>query len=323
MISVSGRFFSNNPKRLHVFHEVPYLGNDGETIDRAAIPAPNGWHLSTVAGTNPSRPVFTPPQMIQDLITLPRMLREVGSLIRKPQKIMSAKELANFHLATQFGWKPLIEDLQKLLDLQSHILKRNEELNKLYSAQGLRRRLKFGDETRSYKGMIAISGQATSSVSFPVSITVSKKAWATIRWKPLTPPPFHPADPAWNDYTRDIVLGLTPEGMAKGLWDVIPWTWLLGWFTNVGKYTLAHSNTVPASHSNACFMSSVTETRTAGPPVFSNAIGGMTALGTATNSLKTRVTASSAIPAAGFNVPYLDTWRLSILGALAIQRFQR
>ena len=44
--------------------------------------------------------------------------------------------------------------------------------------------------------------------------------------------------------------GISP----KQVWDAIPWTWLVGWFTNVDEYLLAHDNRIPLTHSTPCIM---------------------------------------------------------------------
>lgn len=173
-------------------------------------------------------------------------------------------------------------------------------------------------ETRSN----TIAAYGTNTLVVPVTVGVAKEAWATIHWKPTTPPPFHPSDVELNRFCRKLVLGMTTEGLAKGTWDIIPWTWLVGWFTNIGKYALAYSNTVPASYSKACFMSKVTVTGIAGVPV---------ATGLRTNTVritghssfvrKTRTVSGALTP--GFHMPFLDIWRLSVLSALAVQRVIR
>lgn len=309
--------------RSVVFDGVAFVGETAGGLDENPLPMPSGWTLSTVAGTNPSRPVFTPPQMIQDLIELPRLLKETGDFLRNPSKVNSFKKLANIHLGARFGWGPLIEDLGKLLGIQSLILKRTKELNQLYSGKGLRRRLRFGDSTETSETKDTFTGAFSQIANVKVSITVKKAVWSTIRWKPLSPPPYNQGDESQNRFVKRLIFGATPEGMAKGLWDVIPWTWLIGWFTNIGKYTLAFSNTVPAGYGDACLMRSVLTTRTPGQVTYSGgAKGNLSVSGTTTKSWKMRTVAPASITP-GFSMPFLDMSKLSILGSLAAQRFSR
>lgn len=286
--------------------------------------APSGWMLDLVAGTNPSRPVLNIPELIEDIWDLPKALKNLGDLILHPGNHAKPKGLAGEYLGVQFGWLPLIEDLQKLLEFQTYAIKRNKELHQLYSGKGLRRRLKFGDSTVTTQGSTALTPYPAGSVTVNLSVTVTKRQWATIHWYPTSLPPYHPDDEQWNTLSTKLVLGATPEAMVYGLWKVIPWTWLIGWFTNVGKFALANSYTVPAAHGSGCFMSyaeakfvmSVPGTHNAAVKSFK-----LEASGEAIRRMRTRVVSSQVT--AGVNIPYLDMFRLSILGALFTQRFAR
>lgn len=284
----------------------------------AEVTAPSGWMLDLVAGTNPSRPVLNIPEAVENIVQLPRMLKSLGDLILDPRTRLKPKGFAGEYLGVQFGWLPLIDDLRKLLDFQRYADKRIKELHQLYSGEGLRRRLKFGDSNTGTTLSTLISLVGGSTIRHIVSVSVEKKQWGTIRWFPSALPPFHPDDASINAFATKLVLGATPEAMAYGLWKVVPWTWLLGWFTNVGKYSLANSWTVPAVHGSGCYMSSVLLT------IESAGVTGTTANnfkhgGKAVYSLKTRTHSGAVV--AGANVPIFDTFRLSILAALFTQRF--
>ena len=285
------------------------------------IAAPGGWGLTVIARTNPSRPVMTPLTLLQDLIELPRMLAEVPSLLKNPSKFFTPKGASNAYLGTLFGWMPLVQDVKQLLDLGSAIDKRCKELNRLYTARGLRRRIEMGSEHVAVPVTVSVAGQGSAIYYVPVSAQIEKKAWATITWRPASPVPYHPGDASQIQLARKIVLGMTSEGMAKGLWDVLPWTWIVNWFTNVGQYALAHSNTVPATHTAPCFMSKVVVQNVPGVPYSSGTLGcDVKVTCDMTYERRTRTVSTSSSP--GCYVPFLDTSRLSILTALFIQRFR-
>lgn len=322
MLFLNGYAVNQGNSRIYVYDKVPFFQGSGESPNKTLTPVKSGWELDLIAGTNPSRPVFTLPQFAQDLIELPKLLRETGNLLRKPQKLWSPREAANAHLAARFGWLPLIEDLTKLLDLQSTILKRKRELANLYSGRGLRRRLKFGKNTQVYRQVYTRAQYGTGLVSVGLSVTVTKEEWGTIVWRPKSTSYFIPGDEELNRQVRRLIFGLTVEGMAKGVWDVIPWTWLLGWFTNVGKLILSTSNTVPASYSEACLMRMVSTSVVADTPVYSGKNYKLSVSGQYSESIKTRLVGTGSI-LPGFNMPFLDMSRLSVLGSLWIQRLKR
>lgn len=320
--SASGRDLFNRPFSV-TFNKYP-VTTTGAVFFVTEGPLPNidGWYLSTVARTNPSRPVLTPLTIIQDFVELPVMLRDIPKLLQRPKRLLTAKELANQNLAVQFGWLPFISDINQLLDLQSAVLRRQKELQQLYSGRGLRRRIKLGDDSRESSVDLSFSIGIGINVLSTHALSRERKAWATIHWKPSSPPAYHPSTDELNRQARRIVLGLTPEGLAKGAWDVIPWTWLIGWFTNVGDYLLAFSNTVPAAHTSACLME-YSKNTISGKSVqitFLNDVH-VRYLGAYTQESRRRTVSGSLTP--GFSMPFIGIRRLSILSSLFIQRFLR
>jgi hypothetical protein len=264
--------------------------------------------------------------MIQNAMELPGMIRNLGSLLQNPRGHANPAGIAGQYLGVKFGWMPLVDDLSKLLDFQSHVLKRTAELyNLYYNESGLRRRLQFSNSTTNSTATHLFGITPSVYGTTTISITDQVETWGSINWRPTALPPGHSNDQRWNGLARRLVGGMTPEGLAKGLWDVIPWTWMLGWFTNVGKYALAYSNTVPATHGAGCFMSKCTRTLMVGGTTYTGPIGTIERLtnpyGGATIVRSTRISATDVL--AGAFVPYIDTNRLSVLGALFSQRFMR
>jgi hypothetical protein len=321
--SVTGNSRASSNHNLITFLDAYDVGSypSGFT-SLVALSAPSGWMLDLVAGTNPSRPVIEIPLFIQDIVELPKMILSLGKLLRDPKSKFTPKGLASEYLGVKFGWLPLIDDLTALLGVQSAIIKRSKELSQLYSGKGIRRRLKFSDDTTTTSSTALTSLYFTGILTMNYSLTVKRSSWATIRWKPSTPPSYHPDDETLNRLATRLVLGATPESLAKGVWDVIPWTWLIGWFTNLGKYTLAYSWTVPATHSSGCFMSKVEALLVPSGVSTTNTYQPQYGVdGSLTHTLSTRSVGSAVTP--GANMPLIDMSRLSVLGALFVQRFLR
>lgn len=289
----------------------------------SSLPAPSGWPLDLVARTNPNRPVITPLTLIQDFIEIPKQLRDLGRLLTKPAKTLGPKDLASQYLALQFGWLPLVEDVQQILNLQTYVLRRVHELNKLYSAIGLRRNnVRLAEENTSTKGTSRLSVNANSWVDLFWDVSIQKKVWGSIHWKPTSVPVYLPSDREMNKLAKRIVLGLTPQGLAKGAWDLIPWTWIVGWFTNIGSLILTADNTVPCAHSDLCVMSESKVTVSPMTAIPTNVASCSIRLdGSTTYSSKQRQLGSAVAP--GFNMPFLDVFKLSILSALTVQRIPR
>jgi hypothetical protein len=275
-----------------------------------------------LARTNPSRPTIVPFTIVQDLHDIPRMLRDVGKLIRTPKRLLSPKEQANSYLGAKFGWLPLIDDAVKLLHLQQYIGARARELQRLYNGQGLRRKITLdsyhGNE--HFRRWAMWSQNWTNVIYGDVSVTTRIREWGTVRWKPtsLPFPGWHPSDVELNQKAIQLALGLTTEGVMKGAWDVLPWTWLIDWFTNASDFLSINSSTIPASPANINTMRTTvtlgqhtlvsdlpTGVRDGGGQVVHTTLERAPGLGSLTASL-----------------PTLDASRLSVLGALFIQRFK-
>jgi len=320
-IIASGEF--DDATFRNILIAVPLSHNLGDVIDASDPAVPSGWELTTVARSNPSRPVVYPFEIVESVIQLPRMLKGLLNLLVHPRTIASPKGVANEYLGLQFGWLPFIDDFRKIANCQSYVSKKAKELQQLYSGKGLRRRVRFSNETRVYQQYARVAGANIARADFWCSTEVTREVWATVRWKPTAPLPFAGEhDARYGAYLRNLVLGFTPEGLATGAWKIIPWTWLIGWFTNVGDYLMVHSNTVPASYSQACLMRKVVVTRKPTAIQVTNATDrGLSHTGTHVSTRKLR-TVGSGVLVPGFNMPFLDMFRLSVLGSLAIQRIR-
>lgn len=271
-----------------------------------------------ITRTNPSRPGVTPLTLLQDLIDIPRMLKDVGRLATAPRSFLSSKELANRNLAVQFGWLPLIQDVKSLIDFQSTLHRRTEELNRLYSGTGLHRRIRLGSAGASDSASHNVgTGQGLAGTTLQKRFTRAER-WASVRWKPTIAPPYYPKDADRIEQARKVASGFTVEGLFDGAWDLLPWSFVVDWFTNIHGFALAHSDTIPALPYSACLMthtSTVSDFVTT-PSPGNFLIGGN---GSAVYETKERFVGSASINAF---LPLFGLDRLSIIGSLFIQKFK-
>jgi hypothetical protein len=82
---------------------VPGAPSDSDTVTRL------------LARTNPSQPYVDPGLLAQDIYDIPKMVKDIGFYIMGGRKTPSPKMVANGYLSWNFGWAPLIGDLQKIL----------------------------------------------------------------------------------------------------------------------------------------------------------------------------------------------------------------
>jgi len=265
-----------------------------------------------IARTNPSRPLFNLPAWIGELKDLPGLFKIAGdTLLRKG---------ANAFLSYQFGWRPLISDMNKALNFSSQFRSRAEEWRRLHSSGGLKRRINLGIQTvQSDPQNVVIHSSNGLVVAKKRSITTSK-TWATLRWRPDEGnlPPTTKADS--ERYARAL-LGAGVSGFTQAAWQLMPWSWMIDWFGNIGDYLQATDNTIGASSGVVNVMTTtITNTEFT---VLQDQTDSWILGGDGSCTLKTITRAQGSGPTITATLPNLSARQLSILGALGIQRVPR
>nr|UJQ85670.1 MAG: putative maturation protein [Leviviridae sp.] len=274
------------------------------------------------------------------------MIRDIGYLklaaqrllskehLRRLQLDKSARGLANQQLSVQMGWQPLISDLAKLVDFQGRVDRKVVELDTLFNKNGglhrtvgnnpdaarkpgsRQRQSLWSNSVESTSGTITLDSAIGQLIQAVAKTHTSAESWGSIRWEATSTPKTHYSNKELTRRARNIVLGLnlTP----KQIWDAVPWSWLVGWFTNIDEYLGAHTNVIPVTCSNVCIMR-----RTRTTVSYSRVGAGITTfvggIGTTIYETKSRSVTSGSLSA---SIPFLSGRQLSILGALAIQRIR-
>lgn len=275
------------------------------------------WELA--AATNPSRPEIVPLSIIKDMVDLPQMLKNIWDIRRDHWRRGVAKGLSNAYLETVFGWLPIVQDAKQVFNMGNYVRSRVIELNNMYNTGGknVRKRLgRFVDTGDSY---------AFISSGFPINLearyytSTTVQVWGTAKWK-LDRKPGEHRDPRQVFYEALAVCsGMTSEGLAQGLWDLVPWSFIVDWFGGIGDMINSWSNTIPAHIVETCIMASRETKHEWTPTVKPNwASGGD---GHAKSETKQRWVYGSFGPT--LYEPIVSSRRLSILGALSIQRYKK
>jgi hypothetical protein len=254
-----------------------------------------------LARTNPSRPVVDLPIAIYELREIPELLREEGNRI--------VRGLAAGHLAVEFGIKPLVNDLQSLLNFSDEVAKRQRELEQLNNG-GLKRKrdLWSGSTTGGPFDVIAQSGDKIT-VHIDVHKATVRKIWGYVVWKPDNPKMMK-GD--MRSIARKAVLGLTVDFSTA--WNAIPWSWLVDWCSNIGDILVARRNIVGASPGPVQLMTQTTTTADANriPYNLTTSPGGWK-----TVSKRRRTVVNVPVDV---QLPILNARQLSILGSIGVTR---
>jgi hypothetical protein len=291
----------------------------------SSIPSVGEVATSVLARSNPSRPDISLPNFLFELKDLPQMIRDIGRLrlqarnaSRKGLQRIHPKVAANHYLSYEMGWRPLIGDLRRLLDFQANVDKKLRELQNLYAKGGIQRRVR--NPGWMYTHVVEPTTYTVESgTAFLMDCKLTSihtvERWGTVRWSPaaLPDPRFSSSDMA--KLARDLSFGI--RGIStKQVWDAIPWTWLIGWFTNADEFLQAHDNRIPLNHSVPCIMTTrFSRWDSQRNDIYTGIVTGGN--GAQLRGTKERVTSSGTLSA---TLPFLSKRQLSILAALHIQR---
>lgn len=291
-----------------------YLSN-AAAYNHLSVDLPPWGATELMKRTNPSRPEVMLPVSIVELRELPALVRHLGRQLRpngRPRNV--PRSLAEANLTWQFGWAPLIGDVNKLIQFSDITDSRVKELKKLTTSTGLRRRVKLGQGVTSQKTPSVTIQSVGTTYTAQVEKITSYLQWGTIRWK--SDNLLGASDAKLKSLARRAVLGLGTDmsSIASNLWELIPWSWLIDYYANVGDYLQAHNNTVPSYPTGICVMTTMNTTTIFKPNSHSWLSGGDATISYITKDRDIR----SAALAAG--IPFLSGRQMSILGSLAVVR---
>jgi len=257
-----------------------------------------------IARTSPNRYDVNNLQNIVDLKDTPKLVKLAGDTI--------LKKGAGAYLSWNFGWKPLISDVRKMLDFQNRVNKRAKEIHNLYEKGGLHRKRELDrvnqESTESFNTEGIWSGTTNT---YKISVSMQSRKWGSIRWLPTTLPPRDESD-IRNQALR-LVFGA--ELSPSAVWEAIPWTWLVDWFSDVGDYLVAYNNIVPCTHSTPCIMTHSVAKRDFQRTDSNTDLGG--GGGSMIYETKRRSVVNATLTA---GIPFLSKYQMSILGALFITK---
>lgn len=224
--------------------------SSGGHLSISAEPADIWLATNAAARTNPSAPIIDMPVSIFEFRPTIQHIRDAGdhlsTLIRR---------IGGRNLEFQFAIRPLIGDINNMLESHRHVARRAKVLNRLYTGHGLRRTVSQGSFSRSAKVNATLQSLGTLCTD-TFDVTTTLDCSTHIRWKPTTSVPISsngfPDAKRIRALAHSAVHGQTID--FSTLWEVMPWSWALDWFGNVGTFLKASRNLIPARVSVVCPM---------------------------------------------------------------------
>lgn len=199
-----------------------------------------------LARSNPMRTTFSVPVFIRELA-------EVAAMFA-----LNAKTFASFiggnYLNYQFGWLTFVDDIKTLASIVKDVNSRVKEFNSILQQGGIRRNVRLD----SYGAKLTDPSVIIHSVfghTLYAAETVSSKfeVWGSVRWYPTNYQliPTDPAD-AWLLAVRQVFdLEMIDSETA---WNLIPWSWLVDYFTNIGDIFAANEGRWLVTPRDICIM---------------------------------------------------------------------
>lgn len=287
-----------------------------------SITTPNDGAImaSAQARSNPSRAVVSIPTFVGEMKDLPQLVRSLGHIAlrslgrgnRRGRNLV--REAGHDYLTWQFGIAPVISDLKKLTNFQASVNRRMQELDRLYSNGGLKRRVNVVRESQNDETNITLSSEI-GLVTARRSRRTTVNCWATMRWKPVGRPSYH-NDAQKAALATRLVLGMTPQHLTATAWELVPWSWLIDWFAGVQNLIEANNNAIATTCVSRCVMRhtrTVSEYSVINPPSWVTG-------GNATQLRETKQRIVGVGATLNASLPMLNGSQLAILGSLAATR---
>lgn len=206
-----------------------------------------------------------------------------------------------------------------MLGLAEYVGRRQRELIDLYSGDGLRKKVNFGTRSVRVSGTQTISSAGGCIITPKWEYTGQHKLWATCHWAPKDLTKIG-TEPTWLEAWKSVY-GLNGTQIPLSIWKALPWSWCIDWFAGISDLLGAAQNRALYNPSRVNLMCETTghlrwepyttmPTRNFGGSDFHFV-------------WKAREQRSmGSLFTTNWRVPFLDPFRLSVLGSLAILRIR-
>lgn len=200
----------------------------------------DGRNLAAIGATGIAR--FKPGRSTAGFGQAIAELRQIPTIPSLKKAVANAKGLGGEYLNVQFGWIPVVKDLLALINYAENLEKSLKQLRRDNGKVVRRGGTVDKTDSQTMSTNTGICGvypilQTAHWANIPdaqrFTRTTVTKSWSRYWFKGAFRY-YIPVSPGAPDFTaiKHQLLGLTPT--PKLVWDLLPWTWLLDWFGNIG-----------------------------------------------------------------------------------------
>jgi hypothetical protein len=188
------------------------------------------------------------------LKAVPTTLRStVNDVIRRGSKA---------YVSHRWAVKPLLQDMETLGQLASAVDQRLGWLTSLREDKELRRNMQLSyDQTEIPAGThYPVEGGRRLTYAKHTD-TLDRKVWGSVAWK-IDPYFLFPNRMirdrfGLTDFDRlalELATGVNGYELLKTVHNLMPWSWLIDWFTDIGALIDAYNNRIPVEPTDVCIM---------------------------------------------------------------------
>lgn len=201
----------------------------------------NTFGPTAIARANPLKPGASAGQFLAE-----GLLDGLPNIPLLYSRLKDFRSLGKEYLNVEFGWRPFLSDLQSMYNTYRTL---NQRIGQIIRDNGrpIRRRgyLQKSIDTidsydfsnalpypsRSIPGVVTIdsNGESSGGNTGKVVSTRSSQIWYSGQFRYLIP---DVTDDRWTNRAKLALFGLNPSPSL--LYEVMPWSWLIDWFSNVG-----------------------------------------------------------------------------------------
>jgi hypothetical protein len=244
---VSHRTYEHNPSQSII---VTHAGTNR--------PAYNGSFICNTGLTIPGPPVMkdlgilapkfyndaAPDKPLMGLANALYELKDVPGMLQDRFLDKGFNGMSNLSLAYQFGWKPLLQDVRNLYETQCRLKKALEQLEK-DNGKPVRRRIEnkinkstslvsesFGGYPNLYPGFVTQCYGPTEHTRNKIEYVEENVEWYSAQYRYWLPDKGTMPTWQWRAWMIGRLYGLKVTPAV--VYNAIPWSWLLDWFTTTG-----------------------------------------------------------------------------------------
>lgn len=274
---------------------------------------------SVLKRTSPNRSSMESLVSLAELRELPGMVKDsmdfrLKNLFRNVSRWGPLSKLAKLNLMIQFGVLPMVQDAQTLLNMSHLVDARVRELERLRT-RGLRRTVFLQGDSSIFDEPSVIVHSNDAIIRGTLHRRTIRQVKGHVRWTLLGNHVL--ADDTLRALAQKVVSGMVLDPAT--LYELLPWSWLIDYFTNLGDFVALNRNTIPVSHSNPTFSVHTKTEITSSSHTYSN----NARITSFKNSYETKLRTAPMAASLAARMTFLTARQTSILGSLAILRDRR